>query len=315
MKRIRRSMLFVPGGIPRFLEKGLASEADGLIFDLEDAVAAHRKAEVRDWVRNVLLRSDFGRKEKCVRINELGTEFGHQDIMTIVEGRPDSLLLPKVNKPEDVLKADAVITAAERHAHLEPGTVELLALMEMPEGIENAMGIARSCKRVTGLLFGAGDFTRETHATITESRIELYYALNKILCAARAAGIDALDSPCINVRDIPANEREALQAMLLGYDGKLAVHPDQIAGINTVFTPSTEQIHFWVRAIEAYKESEQDGRGATTVDGRLVEMPHVEMAARVLTIAQVVGVLGEAEEDQLEWARTALKSWTSARGR
>ncbi len=315
MKRVRRSMLFVPGGIPRFMEKGLASQADAIIFDLEDAVAAHRKAEVREWVRNALLEGSFGRKEKCVRINELGTEFGHQDIMEIVQGRPDSLLLPKVNRPEDVLTADAVITAAERRAHLEPGTVELLALMEMPEGIENAMSIARSCKRLTGLLFGAGDFTRETHATITDSRIELYYAMSKIVCAARAGNIDALDSPCINVRDLAANDREAVQAVRLGFDGKLAVHPDQLASINAAFTPSGEQIQFWVRAIEAYKESELAGRGATTLDGRLIEMPHVEMAERILTIAEVVGVLDSAQKVQLEWARAALKSWASARGR
>ena len=315
MKRVRRSLLFVPGGIPRFMEKGLASEADGLIIDLEDAVAAHRKAEVRDWVRDALLERDFGRKEKVVRINELGTEFGHQDILTVVEGHPDTLLLPKVNTPEDVLTADAVITAAERRAGIEPGTVGLLALMEMPEGIENAMAIAKSCTRLTGLCFGAGDFTRETHASITETRIELYYALSKILCAARAAGIDALDSPCISVRDQVANEREALQAMRLGYDGKQAVHPDQLAAINTAFTPSLEQINFWVRAIEAFRDSEQAGRGATTVDGRLIEMPHVEMAARVLSIAEVVGVLSQDERDKLEWARAALLSWAAARGR
>jgi len=307
--------MFVPGGIPRFMEKGLGCDADGLIIDLEDAVAAHRKAEVRDWVRNALLQNDFGRKEKIVRINELGTEFGHLDIMTIVEGRPDTLLLPKVNTPENVLTADAVITAAERRAGLEPGTVGLLALMEMPEGIENAMSIAMSCKRLTGLCFGAGDFTRETHATITESRIELYYALSRILCAARAAGIDALDSPCINVRDQVANEREAVQAMRLGYDGKQAVHPDQVAAINRVFTPSTEQIQFWVRAVQAYKESEQAGRGATTVDGHLIEMPHVEMAARVLSIAEVVGALSDSDKEVLAWARAALLSWASARGR
>jgi len=315
VKRVRRSLLFVPGGIPRFMEKGLASEADGLIIDLEDAVAAHRKAEVRDWVRDALLERDFGRKEKVVRINELGTEFGHQDILTVVEGHPDTLLLPKVNTPEDVLTADAVITAAERRAGIEPGTVGLLALMEMPEGIENAMAIAKSCTRLTGLCFGAGDFTRETHASITETRIELYYALSKILCAARAAGIDALDSPCISVRDQVANEREALQAMRLGYDGKQAVHPDQLAAINTAFTPSLEQINFWVRAIEAFRDSEQAGRGATTVDGRLIEMPHVEMAARVLSIAEVVGVLSQDERDKLEWARAALLSWAAARGR
>ncbi len=309
MKRVRRSILIFPGGVPRFFEKALASEADGVVLDLEDAVEVNRKAEVRSWVRTALLERDFGRHERIVRINDLGTEFGHQDILTVVEGRPDTLMLPKVNCPEDVIRADAVITAAERRAGIEPGTVEIMALIETAAGVQNVASSARASKRVTAVGFGAGDFTRETHAFITESRIELYHAMSETVLAARAAGIDALDSVCMNVRDQAVNEREALQALKLGFDGKAAIHPDQLAPINKVFTPSAEQISFWARAIAAYRVS----RGATSVDGQLIDWAHIEMAARVLSTADVVGVLTPDNREQLEWAREALSSWESSR--
>jgi citrate lyase subunit beta/citryl-CoA lyase len=298
-------MLFVPGGIPRFTEKALTCEADGIIFDLEDAVAVHRKVQAREWVRDALLSRDFGRKERSVRINGLETGFGQDDISAIVEGRPDSIVLPKVNTPEDVLAADAAVSRAESAAGLEPNSVRFLAFIESPRGVENAFSIGASCRRVSGFLFGAVDFTRETHATITESRIELYYALGRILCAARASGIDALDAPCIQVRDPAANERQARQAMLLGYDGKLAIHPDQIAAINEVFTPSPEQVQHWIRVLDAYRQAELEGRGASTLDGQLVEWPHIEMSLRVLSIADAAGILSEDERRILLAARSA----------
>ncbi len=311
MKRIRRSMLIFPGGVPRFTDKALASEADAVVFDLEDAVEVGSKVEARGWVRTALLERDFGRKERCVRINDLSTEFGHEDILAIVEGRPDTLMLPKVNSPYDVLAVDAVITAAERMAGLAVGSVGLMAIIETAEGVDNVMRSAVSSKRLTALGFGAGDFTRETHGVITKSRAELYYAMSRIVCAARVAGIDAIDSPCINVRDQSANEREAIQALDMGYDGKIAIHPDQLETINRIYTPSADKVRFWVRAVEAYRES----RGATTVDGQLVDWAQIEMAARVLGTAELVGLLNEDEKEKLEWARAALTSWNSSRSR
>lgn len=315
MKRLRRSMLFLPGGNARYFEKALTSEADGLIIDLEDAVTVDKKAEVRQWTKNALLEQDFGGREKSVRINALDTEFGFDDIATIVEGKPDSLLIPKVMSPHDILLADKAISRAEQRAGLPPGTVEVLALVEIPEAIESAVSIARAHPRLTGLLFGAGDLTRETHGVVTEGRLELFYPMNRILYAARIAGIDALDSPSFNVRDAEGTEREALQAAQLGYDGKAAIHPAQIEPINRVFTPSADQIEYCVRVIDAYRQSEQEGKGATTVDGRIVEMPAVETAARVLGIAERAEVLDETRKQNLTWARAALASWESARGR
>jgi len=296
----------------RFVDGALASGADGIILDLEDSVAAHQKSEARSWVRKTLKERDFGRKEKCVRINSPQTSLGYEDILTVVEGRPDSLVLPKISTREEVLQADAMVAAAEKDAGIEPGSVALLAFIELPEGVGNAVDVATSCKRLSGLLFGAVDFTRATHAHITESRIELYYAMSRILCAARVAGIDALDAVCISVRDQQRVEREAQQAMLLGYDGKLAIHPDQLAPINRVFTPSQEEVRRWVHVVDSYRASEQAGRGATTVDGKLVEKPHIDMAARVLAIADAAGMLSDNDRGRARWAQDALASWSEA---
>lgn len=308
-------MLFFPGGEPRKLARALISGSDGLVIDVEDAVAVDKKAEVRDWIRQTLLKTDFGDQEKSVRINALDTEFGFEDIAVIIQGKPDSIVLPKVTSPHDVLLADKLISQAEQRAGLPPGSVEIIAIMEMPEAIELSVSIAKSSHRLTALLFGAGDLSRETHCAITESRVELLYPMSKVLYAARIAKIDALDSPTFNINDTERNDREALQASLLGYDGKTAVHPNQIEAINRVFTPSSVQMEYWQRVIDAFRESEVAGRGVTTVDGQLVETVHVEMAARILRIAKKVGVLGEPAQEKLAWAEAALVSWRAARGR
>jgi citrate lyase subunit beta/citryl-CoA lyase len=308
-------MLFVPSSDTRKLARALASEVDGLIFDLEDAVTVDKKAEAREWLRQTLLETDSGGRERAVRINALDTEFGFEDITVIVGGKPDSIVLPKVTSPQDILIADRLVSQAERQAALTQGTVEIIALMEMPEAIECALDIARSNPRLTGLLFGAGDFTRETHGVVTESRIELLYPMSKMVQAARIARIDALDSPAFNVRDAEVTEREALQAARLGYDGKTAIHPNQIEAINRVFTPSAAEMDYWLRVIDAFKQSEQEKKGATTVDGKVVEMPNVEMAARILGVAKKAGVLDEQGLERLNWAETALTSWRAARGR
>ncbi len=308
MRRIRRSLLFVPGGMTRYVDKGLASEADGIILDLEDAVAMDRKAEARSWVHDVLQQTDFGGKERVVRINTLESGLGHEDIAAVVPARPDSLILPKVNSREDVLRADAQISAAERSAGIEPGSVALFAFIELPQGVENAVSVATSCGRLAGLLFGAVDFATATHAHITRSRRELYYAMSRILCAARVAGIDALDSVCVDVRDPQRNEREARQAVLLGYDGKLAIHPDQLAAINLAFTPAESEVHRWVQVVDSLREAQQSGRGVATVGGSLVEKPHLVMAARILGVADVAGMLSEGDRERLRWAQDALAS-------
>ena len=285
-------MLFVPGGNEKVLTKGLGLDVDSLIFDLEDSVASEKKASAREAVAEALKSSDFGRKEKVVRINSLKTEHGRSDIDVVVRGRPDTLLLPKVEKPQDILDYDVRIAEAEEREGLAPGSVGLMALIESPMGIVHIDAIALANSRIKGLLFGAADFTRETRGRITSDRFELYYPMMRILLAARVAGIDAIDTPYFDIKDPIGLERHTQQAKDMGYDGKALIHPSQVEVVNRVFTPSREEVEYSQKVLQAFEKAKAEGRGATQLDGKLIENVHVAMAQRILKIAEMSGLTG-----------------------
>jgi len=292
MERLRRTMLFVPGGNEKVLAKALDLEVDSLILDLEDSVALGRKAVAREAVTKALKSSVFGRKEKVVRINSVKTECGRPDIDGVVQGRPDTLLLPKVDQAQDIFDYDACLTEAEKREGLAPGTVGLIALIESPLGIVNIDSIAQGSGRMQALLFGAADFTRETRGKITPDRFELYYPMMRILLAARVAGIDAIDTPYFDIRDSTGLERHSQQAKDMGFDGKAIIHPSQVEVVNRIFTPSTEEVEFAQRIVEAFEKAKVEGKGAIQLDGKLIENVHVAMAQRILKIAEVIGLAG-----------------------
>jgi citrate lyase subunit beta / citryl-CoA lyase len=285
MEHIRRSMLFIPGGNEKLLGKGLGLEVDSLILDLEDAVAVSQKEEARKAVTSALQTRDFDRKEKVVRVNALSTEWGRIDIEEVIHGKPNLLLFPKVEKVDDILSYDRVVAEAEGKVGLPVGKIGFLALIESPLGIINIDLIAGSSPRLKGLIFGAADFTRETHGTITADRRELYYPLMRILLAARAFGLDAIDSPYFDIKDLAGLERHTWQAKDLGYDGKALIHPSQVEIINRIFTPTEEELTYALRVIEAFQSAQREGRGASQLDGKLIENVHVAMAERILKIA------------------------------
>jgi citrate lyase subunit beta / citryl-CoA lyase len=289
MERIRRSMLFIPGGNEKLLGKGLALEVDSLILDLEDSVAVSKKEEARQVVTASLQVMDFGRKEKVVRVNAISTEWGRSDIEEVLKGKPDSLLFPKVDRAEDILVYDQLVAEEERKAGIPVGQVEFLALIETPLGVINIDLIARSSPRLKGFIFGAADFTRETHGKITFDRMELYYPLVRILLAARAVGIHAIDSPYFDFKDPAGLEKHSQQAKDLGYDGKALIHPSQVEIINRIFTPTEEEVSYARRVIEAFQAAQREGQGACQLDGKLIENVHVAMAERVLKINELTG--------------------------
>jgi len=189
MERLRRSFFFVPGGNEKLLTKALRLDADCLCIDLEDSVAADKKATAREAVVEALRVSDFGKKEKIVRINSIWTEYGRPDIQAVIRGRPDTLLLPKVNRDQDISDYDAILTEEEKKAGLPTTSIGLVAMIESALGIANIDAIALASARMKGLLFGAGDYTRETRGRITADRFELLYPMTRILLAARIAGM------------------------------------------------------------------------------------------------------------------------------
>jgi citrate lyase beta subunit len=285
MERERRSMLFIPGGNEKLLIKGLGLEVDSLILDLEDAVAVSKKEEARKAVTTALQTMDFGRKERVVRVNALSTEWGKPDIEEVIQGNPDLLLFPKVEKVDDIPGYDRIVTKAEGKAGLAVGRIGFLALIESPLGIINIDLIAGSSPRLKGLIFGAADFTRETHGIISVDREELYYPLMRILLAARAFGLDAIDSPYFDIKDLVGLEKHSRQAKNLGYDGKALIHPSQVEIINRVFTPTEEELTQARRVIEAFQSAQREGKGASQLDGKLIENVHVAMAERILKVA------------------------------
>ncbi len=290
MVRLRRTMLFVPGGNDKLLTKGLGLDVDSLILDLEDSVALDKKASAREAVAEALRSADFGGKEKVVRINSLMTEYGKSDIAAVARGNPDALLLPKVNRPEDILDYDTLVNEAEKSEGLSSGSIGLVALIETPLGIINIDAIASASSRMNGLLFGAADFTRETRGRITPGRLELYYPLIRILLAARMAGIDAIDTPYFDIKDTEGLVRHTQQARDMGYDGKAIIHPSQVEVVNGIFTPTMEEVTYAKRVIDAFEEAKAEGRGATQLDGQLIENVHVSMAQRILRIAEEAGL-------------------------
>jgi citrate lyase subunit beta/citryl-CoA lyase len=290
-RRLRRSLLFVPGSTPERIAKAIATATDGVILDLEDAVAAAEKAHARDWVVAALRGVDFRGKERIVRLNPLDSPWGRDELAAVVPARPDALLLPKVGSPGDVQRADAEVSRLEAAAGLAPGGIRFHLLIETAAGVLAVAAVAAASPRTVALLFGAGDLARETRARLGPSRLSELHALSLILLAARAAGLDALDSPCFDLDDPAALEAHARFAAELGYDGKAVIHPAQIEVVHRLFTPSPEAVAEARRIVAAYEEAERRGSGALALDGRFVDTVHVVMARETLTRARLAGVL------------------------
>ena len=291
MERLRRSMLYVPGSSEKMINKSTGLEVDSLIIDLEDAVAALEKDNARALVADLLQKVDFGDKEKNVRINSLETPHGEKDILTVVPSKPHGIIIPKVNCAEDVKKVEKVVDEAEKSAGIDGGSINLMAMIETAQGIANIDEIAESTKRMKALLFGAADYTKETRGRITAERLEAVYPLNRILIAARCAGIDAIDSPYFNVRDEEGLIHHTQFVVNMGFDGKSVIHPGQIAPVNKLFSPSEEEIAFARKIIDAYETAKKEGKGAIEVDGELVEQLHVDNAKRVILKAEKAGII------------------------
>lgn len=288
--RLRRSLLFVPGSAPERIAKAIATAADGVILDLEDAVAPAEKARAREWVVAALRGVDFRGKERVVRVNPLDGPYGRDDLAAIAPAAPDALLLPKVTAADAVTRTDEALSRLEHEAGLEPGGVRLHLLVETAAGVLHAAALARASARTAALLLGAGDLIRETRGRLTPSRAAELYALSHVLLAARAAGLDALDSPYFDLANEAGLESHARLAVELGYDGKAVVHPKQIEVVNRLFTPSSEAVAHARRILATYEEAAAAGSGALTLDGQFIDAVHVAMARTTLARAQLAGV-------------------------
>lgn len=290
-KKLRRSILYVPGSSEKMLVKSISLDADALVLDLEDGVATAQKGAARSQVLEALRTTNFGEKEKIVRINALTTEFGHADLETVVQGRPDSILIPKIYGPGEMLEVDNIVTHLEEKQGIPQGHIRLMVMVETPAAVLNLPAIATCTRRATALCFGAADFMKETRGRITRERREALFALTQMVLAARVAGIDAIDSPYFNIKDEEGLLLTTQMVRDLGFDGRCVIHPSQIEPVNRIFSPSQEEVDYAKKVIEAYKEAEATGRGTIALEGELIEALHVEIARRTLKVAERAGLI------------------------
>ncbi|MGH9755147.1 MAG: HpcH/HpaI aldolase/citrate lyase family protein [Blastocatellia bacterium] len=280
-----RSLLYVPGISERMILKARDSAANGLILDLEDAVAPDRKLEARATVVRMLGEIDFGGKEIFVRINALATEWGLEDARAVVAVGAPGLVIPKCESVEEA-PSIAPVMQSRYHQPIGGQTRKLLCLIETPRGVLASREIAESNELVAGLMFGAADLARDLGAVLSEDENEVLFARSHVLLAARAAGVAAYDSPHFAIDDLEGLRRRCVASRNLGYDGKMAIHPSHIEIINKVFAPTAEQIAEAERVIEAMAAAQAEGRGVIKLDGKMIDQVHLAAARKVLEKAR-----------------------------
>ena len=280
--RPRRSVLYLPGSNARALAKAPTLPVDGLILDLEDAVAPDAKALARTMVAEAVAAGGHGRRELTVRVNGLGTEWGAADLAAIARSGLDAVVLPKVEDVATVERAADLLDRAGARADLP-----LWCMIETPRGVLRAEAIADH-PRVACLVMGTSDLTADLHARHTADRLPLLAALGHCLLAARAAGIAILDGVQLDLQDRAGFERACVQGLELGFDGKTLIHPGQIEPANRIFAPSAEALERARRIVAAFEQAATEGRGLVVLDGRLVENLHVAEARRQIAIADAI---------------------------
>jgi citrate lyase beta subunit len=274
--RPRRSVLYMPASNPRAIEKARGLDCDAVILDLEDAVAPDAKGAARAAAVEALKAGGFGHREMALRVNGFGTEWMADDFAAAVAARPDAIVVPKVD-------TEAQARAAARLA----AGIPVWAMIESPRAVLDCDRIA-AVDGVTALVAGMADFAKDIGATPGVDRLELIYALQRMLIAARAAGILALDGVHADIQDLEGLEVACRQGAAMGFDGKTLVHPNQIAPANRAFSPNEAAIEDARGLIAAHEAATAEGRGVTTFKGKMVEVLHVAAARRLLAFADAI---------------------------
>jgi citrate lyase subunit beta/citryl-CoA lyase len=290
MTRLIRSMLFVPGGRPTMIAKAAASAADAVCVDLEDSVPFEQKAEARGNAIRAFRELDFGGRARLLRINALDTPFAWRDLTEVVEAagdRIDLVMLPKANRPRDVEFVETLLS------QIGADRIGIEAQIETASGFLYAREIAQSSPRLEALIFGPGDYSASMQMPATsigefDEHDALYpghrwhAVMHTIVAAARAHGLRAMDGPFAAFQNTPGLDVSARIARALGFDGKQCIHPAQLDPVNRIFSPTAEEIGHAERVVHAYELAAANGRGAVTLDGRMIDAANIRMAKVVL---------------------------------
>ena len=287
---MRRSMLFLPGNNPNMIINAGCLGADAVIFDLEDAVTPAEKDAARILVRNTLRYTDLSGCEVIVRINSVDTDYWMSDIDLILPEKPGVILLPKASTPDDVLKADAYMSEVEARLGLESGSVSLMPLIETALGVENAYAIASASKRICALFLGAEDLTADLRCKRTKEGREIEYARQRLVVAARAAGVDVYDTPFTDVNDDDGIVVDATLAKSFGFSGKASISPRHVEVINQVFSPTLAEIEYAYEVLDVIALAKKQGKGAVSLYGKMIDAPIVARAEQTIAMAEALGL-------------------------
>jgi citrate lyase subunit beta/citryl-CoA lyase len=280
-------MLYLPGNNPNMLLRGHLFEPDGIVIDLEDAVSSSEKDSARILVREVLRNGEFGKCEVTVRINATDTDHWRNDLAAVVPCRISGIRVPKVDDAQTVRDIDEEISDIEDRAGVPRGRTKIFCLLETAFGVWNAFDIAQASPRVTAILPGGEDLAADLRTSRSEEGVELEWIRRMIVIAARAAGVDALDTVFPRVNDDEGLRKEAGFVKQLGYDGKSVIHPNQIPIIHDVYAPTEKEIETAQRIVEAASASALRGLGAVSLDGRMIDVPVIKRAEYILMRAGV----------------------------
>jgi len=285
--RLRRSRLYIPGSEPKYFINAALHGADAIILDLEDSVHAGEKDAARLLVRNALRAVDFLHCERMVRINQL--PLGLQDLDEIVPESPDLILIPKVERPNEIVDAIARIAEIKsNYGIMRP--IWLMPILESALGIENAFAIAQASDKIVALTIGLEDYTADLGVVKTSTGAESLYARQRVVNAAHAARLQAIDSVCGDVADLDGLRSWALTSRALGFEGMGCVHPAQIAVIHDAFAPAPAELERARKIVVAYNEAQQKGLGVVSLGSKMIDLPVVQRALKLMARAQAMGL-------------------------
>jgi len=285
--RPRRSVLYMPGSNARAIEKAKTLAADGIILDLEDAVAPDAKLAARDQVVTAVKAGGFGHREVFIRVNGIDTPWFADDLNAAIAAAPDAILIPKVSNAQQPEQIGARLLSLHANLH-----TRVWAMIETPTAIFNARAIAETARdsetRLAGFVLGTNDLAKETRARQVPGRAPMLPWLTMCVLAAREFGLDVLDGVYNDIGDADGFAEECAQARDLGFDGKTLIHPNQVEPCNGAFSPSADEVAQARKMIAAFDLPENKNKGVVQIDGRMVERMHAEMARRTVAIADAI---------------------------
>jgi len=285
----RRALLYMPGDDRRKIEKSTTLGVDSICIDMEDGVAITRKIDARAIIAQAMKDLDFGASERCIRINSIGSGMESYDLVAALATNPDTIVVPKVESAEQVKWVSEHIEKYELSSNHDIGRFRLLVGVETAKGIVNLKEISEADNRLEAIIFGAEDYAASIGARRTKDATEVLYARQAVVTACAANDLQAIDMVFIDFRDEMGLRVEAEQGAGFGFSGKQIIHPNQVSAVQEAFTPSAEAIDYARRIVETFESSQREGKGAYALDGKMIDMPLLKNAQKVLERAKAAG--------------------------